>query len=60
MIVKLPEVGWQKELETLESLIVDKSILERNLAEIDLRVPNYFFFVLKGGQTSKVDRGREL
>jgi len=60
VIVKLPETGWQKELDTLESLIVDKSILERNLAEIDLRVPSYYFFVLKSGQTSKVDRGREL
>ncbi len=60
VVVKLPEAGWQKELETLESLIVDKSILERNLAEIDLRVPAYYFFVLKNGQTSKVDRGREL
>ncbi|HTT98108.1 MAG TPA: FtsQ-type POTRA domain-containing protein [Rhizomicrobium sp.] len=60
VIVKLPETGWQKELDTLESLIVDKSILERNLAEIDLRTPGYYFFVLKSGQTSKVDRGREL
>jgi cell division protein FtsQ len=60
VIVKLPETGWQRELGTLESLIVDKSILERNLAEIDLRVPAYYFFVLKSGQTSKVDRGREL
>jgi cell division protein FtsQ len=60
VVVKLPETGWQKELDTLESLIVDKSILERNLAEIDLRVPSYYFFVLKSGQTSKVDRGREL
>jgi cell division protein FtsQ len=60
VVVQLPETGWQKELDTLESLIVDKSILERNLTEIDLRSPNYYFFVLKSGQTSKVDRGREL
>ena len=60
VVVKLPETGWQKELDTLESLIVDKSILERNLAEIDLRSPAYYFFILKSGQTSKVDRGREL
>lgn len=58
--VQLPETGWQKELNTLESLIVDKSILERNLTEIDLRSPRYFFFLLKSGQTSKVDRGSEL
>jgi cell division protein FtsQ len=60
VVVKLPETGWQKELDTLESLIVDKSILERNLIEIDLRSPRYFFFLLKSGQTSKVDRGGEL
>jgi len=58
--VQLPEIGWQKELDALESLIVDKSILERNLTEIDLRSPRYFFFLLKSGQTSKVDRGSEL
>jgi cell division protein FtsQ len=60
VIVKLPETGWQKELGTLESLIVEKSILERNLAEIDLRSPSYYFFILKNGQASKVDRGSEL
>jgi cell division protein FtsQ len=60
VVVKLPETGWQKELDTLESLIVDKSILERNLTEIDLRSPSYYFFLLKSGQTSKVDRGSEL
>jgi len=60
VVVKLPETGWQKELGTLESLIVDKSILERNLTEIDLRSPRYFFFLLKSGQTGKVDRGSEL
>jgi cell division protein FtsQ len=60
VVVQLPETNWQKELDTLESLIVDKSILERNLTEIDLRSPNYYFFVLKSGQTGKVDRGSEL
>lgn len=60
VVVQLPETGWQKELDTLESLIVDKSILERNLTEIDLRSPAYYFFILKSGQTSKVDRGSEL
>jgi cell division protein FtsQ len=60
VVVQLPETGWQKELDMLESLIVDRSILERNLSEIDLRSPRYFFFLLKSGQTSKVDRGSEL
>ena len=60
VVVKLPEAGWQKELDTLESLIVDKSILERNLVEIDLRSPAYYFFILKSGETSKVNRGGEL
>jgi cell division protein FtsQ len=60
VVVQLPEAGWQKELDALESLIVDKSILERNLTEIDLRSPRYYFFLLKSGQASKVDRGSEL
>ena len=36
VIVQLPEKNWQKELGTLESLIVDKGILERDVTQIDL------------------------
>ena len=44
---KLPETGWQKELDALEHLIVDKGILERDVTEIDLRSPTHYFFVLQ-------------
>ncbi|HEX2758929.1 MAG TPA: FtsQ-type POTRA domain-containing protein, partial [Rhizomicrobium sp.] len=33
VVVKLPETGWQKELNTLERLIVDAGILERDITE---------------------------
>jgi cell division protein FtsQ len=57
--VKLPENNWQKELDTLEHLIVDNSILERDVTEIDLRSPSQYFFVLKGGEKKDVERGKE-
>jgi cell division protein FtsQ len=59
VVVKLPEVAWQKQLDELETLIVDKSILEKNVAEIDLRAPTHYFFVLKGGEQKNVERGKE-
>ena len=31
VVVKLPEDGWQKQLDALEHLIVDKGILERDV-----------------------------
>lgn len=58
VVVQLPEAHWQKELDTLETLIVDKGILERSLTEIDLRSPKSYFFLLKGQQ--KEQGGREL
>ncbi len=60
VVVQLPDAGWQKQLDTLEHLIVDNSILERNLTEIDLRSPTQYFFILKNGQSKNIDRGREL
>jgi len=50
VIVKLPEFGWQKQLDVLDHLIVDKGILERDVAEIDLRSATHYFFVHKGGE----------
>lgn len=50
VIVKLPETGWDKQLDVLEYLIVDKGILERDLREIDLRSPAQYFFVTKSGE----------
>ncbi len=60
VVVQLPDTGWQKQLDTLEHLIVDNGILERNLTEIDLRSPAQYFFILKNGQSKNIDRGREL
>lgn len=57
VVVKLPEDGWQKQLDLLEHLIVDKSILERDISEIDLRVPDTYFFVLRNGQKQQSARG---
>jgi cell division protein FtsQ len=59
--VKLPETGWQRELDTLEHMIVDQGILERSIGEIDLRIHSHYFFGLKGAPVPKpVDRGSEL
>jgi cell division protein FtsQ len=44
VIVKLPEDVWQKQLQVLDHLIVDKGILETDIREIDLRHPGYYFF----------------
>ena len=54
VIVDLPEEGWAKELDVLEHLIVDRGILERDISEIDLRMPDNFFFVLRNGQKQQM------
>jgi len=54
VIVELPEDGWQKELDALEHLIVDKGILERDIAEIDLRMHDDYFFILRNGQKQQM------
>jgi cell division protein FtsQ len=59
VVVKLPETGWQKELDALEHLIIDSAILERNVTEIDLRSPTHYFFVLKSGEKKDMERGKE-
>lgn len=57
--VQLPETGWQKQLDALDHLIIDNGILERDIAEIDLRAPTHFFFILKNGEKKDVERGKE-
>ena len=57
VVVKLPEDGWQKQLDLLEHLIVDKAILERDISEIDLREPDNYIFLLRNGQKQQVTRG---
>jgi cell division protein FtsQ len=62
VIVKLPETGWRRELDALEHLIVDKGILERDLAEIDLRSPTTYIFVTRSGEQKekKTERGSAI
>ncbi len=59
VVVKLPEAGWQKQLDALEHLIIDEGILERDVTEIDLRSPTQYFFLLKNGEKKDVERGKE-
>jgi len=58
VVVQLPEKNWKKELNALESLIVDKGILERDVTQIDLRSPTTYFFLLKNGNKQQVERGK--
>jgi cell division protein FtsQ len=57
VIVNLPEAGWQKELDTLETLIIDKGVLERNVAVIDMRSPTHYFLTLKNGEKKTETKG---
>jgi cell division protein FtsQ len=59
VVVKLPEDGWQTQLDVLEHLIVDKSVLERDITEIDLRSSDNYFFKLRGGDQQQVTRGNK-
>lgn len=57
--VKLPETGWDKQLDALEHLIVDKGILEDDIREIDLRSPTHYFFVRRTQATDQKDKKPE-
>ena len=57
VLVKLPEQDWPKQLDALERLIVENGILERDIAEIDLRPRDNYFFVLRNAVRRKVARG---
>lgn len=57
VLVKLPEQDWAKQLDSLERLIVEKGILERDIAEIDLRSRDNYFFVLRSAVRRKIPRG---
>ena len=59
VVVQLPETGWQKQLDALEHLIIDSSILERDVTQIDLRSPTHYFVLLKNGDKKDVERGKE-
>lgn len=60
VVVKLPELGWQKQLDALEHLIVDKGILEDDIKEIDLRSGTHYFFVRKGGGEKAIEAGSAI
>jgi cell division protein FtsQ len=57
--VKLPEQNWQKELDALEHLIIDKGVLEKDITEIDLRSATHYFFLMRDGARKDVERGKE-
>jgi cell division protein FtsQ len=59
VVVKLPEQNWKPEIDALEHLIIDKGILEKDVAEIDLRSATHYFFLLRGGERKDVERGKE-
>jgi cell division protein FtsQ len=59
VVVQLPEIGWQKQLDALEHLIIDSGVLERDITEIDLRSPTHYFFLLKNGEKKDAERGKE-
>lgn len=58
VVVELPEIGWAKQLDELEHLIVDKGVLEKDIKEIDLRSPDNLFFQLRNsGKQQQPARG---
>jgi len=62
VVVKLPEAGWQKQLDALDHLIVDKGILEDDIKEIDLRSPTHYYFVRRtdGDKDKKAEPGSQI
>ena len=56
--VKLPEEGWQAQLDELERLIVEQGILERDIEIIDLRYPDNYVFRLHNGDSRPMPRER--
>lgn len=59
VVVKLPEIGFERQLDALDKLIVEKGILETDIQEIDLRDPNYFYFKRRSGAGEQKDRKTE-
>jgi cell division protein FtsQ len=59
VVVKLPEQGWKSELDALEHLITIKGVLERDVAEIDMRSATHYFFLLRDGEKQDTVRGKE-
>lgn len=57
VVVELPEEGWDHQLDVLEHLIVDQGVLERDVAEIDLRSRDNYVFILRNGSKLQSTRG---
>ena len=58
VVVRLPEDGWEGQLSDLETLIVEKGVLERDVDVIDLRYPDNYVFKLRNGDSRPVPRER--
>jgi cell division protein FtsQ len=56
--VKLPEEGWERELKTLDGMIVSGGILERDIEVIDLRFADRYIFRLRNGDSQSESRER--
>jgi cell division protein FtsQ len=52
-VVKLPETGWQHQLDVLDRLISGKGVLESDIREIDLRSATHYFFVRRNSVPDK-------
>jgi cell division protein FtsQ len=57
VVVKLPEEGWQAQLDELEHLLIDTGVLERDIEEIDLREPDNYFVKRHDGSQQTIPRG---
>lgn len=58
--VKLPEQGWEREIGTLEKLIVEDGVLEKDLEIIDLRFADRYIFQLRSGDSHESPRERPI
>jgi cell division protein FtsQ len=56
--VKLPEEGWEREIRTLEQMVVEGGILERDIEVIDLRFADRYIFRLRNGDSQSESRER--
>lgn len=58
VVVRLPEEHWDTQLAELETLIVEKGVLERDVEVIDLRYPDNYVFKLRNGDSRPIPRER--
>lgn len=58
--VKLPEEGWEREIGTLERLIVENGVLEKDIEIIDLRFADRYIFQLRNGDSRESPRERPI